>query len=113
MFQTRCKYSKHVANISNALGIFKTRCNCFNRAANICNAFKMFQTRCKYSKNVVNVSTALYSHRVANSRNKRSMDLGTLLDTCNWRDKWQFSTDLFHSNIWPTKLLYKINGFKI
>ncbi len=37
--------------------------------------------------------------------NKRSMDLGALLDTCNWCDKWQFSTDLFHSNIWPTKLL--------
>ncbi len=27
------------------------------------------------------------------------MDLGALLDTCNWCDKWQFSADLFHSNI--------------
>ncbi len=40
--------------------------------------------------------------------NKRSMNLGGLLDTCNWCDKRQFSTDLFHSKIWPTKLLYKI-----
>ncbi len=45
--------------------------------------------------------------------NKRSMDLGSLLDTCNWCDKWQFSTDLFCSNIWPTKLLCKIKGFEI
>ena len=29
------------------------------------------------------------------------MDLGTLLDTCNWYDKWQFSADLFDSNIRP------------
>ncbi len=36
------------------------------------------------------------------SVNKRSMDLGNLLDTCNWCDKWQFSADLFHSNIWPS-----------
>ncbi len=33
---------------------------------------------------------------------KRFMDLGALLDTCDWCDKWQFSADLFHSNIWPT-----------
>ncbi len=45
--------------------------------------------------------------------NKRSIDLGALRDTCNWCDKWQFSTDLFRSNIWPTKLLYKIKGFEI
>ena len=44
--------------------------------------------------------------------NKSSMDLGTLLDTCIWCDKWQFSADLFYSNLWP-KLLYKIQGFKI
>ena len=41
------------------------------------------------------------------------MELGALLDTCNWCEKWQFSTDLFRSNIWPTKLLYKIKGFEI
>ena len=29
--------------------------------------------------------------------NKRSMDLGALLDTFNWCDKWQFSADLFHT----------------
>ncbi len=29
------------------------------------------------------------------------MDLGALLDTCNWCAKWQFSADLFH-NIWPS-----------
>ncbi len=34
--------------------------------------------------------------RVRISHNKRSMDLGALLDTCNWCDKWQFSADLFH-----------------
>ncbi len=34
--------------------------------------------------------------------NKRSMDLVPLLETCNWCDKWQFSADLFHSNIWPS-----------
>ena len=28
------------------------------------------------------------------------MDLGALLDTCNWCDKWKFSTNLFRSNIW-------------
>ncbi len=46
---------------------------------------------------------------------KRSMDLGALLDTCNWCDihVWQFSTDLFHSNIWPTKPLYKIYDFEM
>ncbi len=32
------------------------------------------------------------------------MDLGALLDTCNWCDKCQISTDLFCSNIWPTTL---------
>ncbi len=35
---------------------------------------------------------------------KRSMDLGALLDTCNWCDKWQFSADLFHSDIRHTPL---------
>ncbi len=39
-------------------------------------------------------------------KNKRSMELGALLDTCNWCDKWQISTDLFRSNMWSTKLLY-------
>ncbi len=34
------------------------------------------------------------------------MDLGALLDTCNWCDKLQISTDFFYSNMWPTKLLY-------
>ena len=29
------------------------------------------------------------------------MDLGALLDTCNLHDKWQFSADLFQSNVWP------------
>ncbi len=28
MFQTRCKYSNHVANVSNALQKFKTRFKC-------------------------------------------------------------------------------------
>ncbi len=54
MFQTRCKYFKHVANIQNTLLMWGF----------------MFQTRCEYSKHVVNVSTALYSQRVANSRKK-------------------------------------------
>ncbi len=29
------------------------------------------------------------------SFNKRSMNLGALLDTCSWDDKWHFSTDLY------------------
>ncbi len=27
--------------------------------------------------------------------NKRSMDLGTLLDNSSWYDKWQFSADFY------------------
>ncbi len=29
------------------------------------------------------------------NKNKRSKDLGALLDTCSWYDKWQFSADLY------------------
>ncbi len=29
-------------------------------------------------------------------KNKRSKDLGALLDTCSWYDKWQFSADLLY-----------------
>ncbi len=55
----------------------------------------------------------VFSHMVMLTKtkkiaNNRSMNLGALHDMWNWCDKWQFSTDLFHSNIWPTKLLYKI-----
>ena len=32
---------------------------------------------------------------------KRSMNLGALLDTCYWYEKWQFSAALFNSNILP------------
>ena len=35
------------------------------------------------------------------TRQEVHMDLGVLLDTCNWCDKGQFSADLFHTNIWP------------
>ena len=42
MFQTRCKYFKHVANVQNVYNI--------------------------YLKRVANICTALYSKRVANSR---------------------------------------------
>ncbi len=41
MFHTRCKYSKHVANVSNALLIFATRFKCFKRVANIQNTLQM------------------------------------------------------------------------
>ncbi len=99
MLKTRCEYSKHVSNVSNALLIFqprfkcfkrvanirntlqmfKTRCEyskhvsanqCFKRVANILTTFNMFKTRCKYLKHVVNIITALYSQHVANSRKK-------------------------------------------
>ncbi len=56
MFQTRCEYSKHVSNVSNALLIFKTRFKCFKRIVQLS------------KKHVVNVSTALHYQRVANSR---------------------------------------------
>ncbi len=39
------------------------------------------------------------------NKNKGSMDLGALLDTCNWCDKWPFSAGLFHSNIWPSSFI--------
>ncbi len=29
------------------------------------------------------------------TKNKRPMDLGALLDTCNWCDKWQFSVQTY------------------
>ncbi len=38
--------------------------------------------------------------RNSRNENKRSMDLGALLDTCDWCDKLQISADLFYSNIW-------------
>ncbi len=56
MFKTRCEYSKHVSNVSNALLIFK-------HVLNVSNVLQIFKIRC-------NISTALYSQRVANSRNK-------------------------------------------
>ncbi len=60
MFQTRCKYSKHVANVSKALQIFKIRCSkCFKRVASIQNTLLMFQTHCEYPKHGANVSNAL------------------------------------------------------
>ncbi len=37
----------------------------------------------------------LDTNKSCHEKNKRSMDLGALLDTCNWCDKWQISTDLF------------------
>ncbi len=45
MFQTPCKYSKHVANVSSALRI-KTGCKCFKRVANIQNTLQMLAPRC-------------------------------------------------------------------
>ena len=73
MFQTRCKCSKHVSNVYNALRIFKirfkcfkrvtvifkTRFKCFKRVANIQNTLLIFQTRCEYSKHVANASNPL------------------------------------------------------
>ena len=66
MFQTRCKYFKHLANVSNALRTFKTRCKCLNallifkrvfrcfkRVANIQNTLLMFQTPCEHSKKFI------------------------------------------------------------
>ncbi len=35
------------------------------------------------------------------------MDLGLLLDTCSWYDKWQFFADLFDYNIWPNSALLR------
>ena len=58
MFQTGCKFSKHIAKVSNAL-IFKTRFKCFKRVANYQNTLQMFQTRYEYLKRALNVSNAL------------------------------------------------------
>ncbi len=50
MFQTRGKYSKHVANVSNALLIFKTRFKCFKRVANIQNTLYNYVSTAFYSQ---------------------------------------------------------------
>ena len=102
MFQTRCKYSKHVANVSNALRIFKTRFKCFKRVANIQNTLLVFETRCEYwthvsnisnallilktrfkcFKRIVNISTAFYSQRVSDSRKNNTRQVLAPVGTC-------------------------------
>ncbi len=37
----------------------------------------------------------LISPNVSDIFNKRSMDLGVLLDGCSWYDIWQFSADVY------------------
>ncbi len=64
MFQARCKCSKHVADVSNALQIFR------KHVANVSSVLLIFKTRFKCFKHFVNVSTVFYSQRVANSRKK-------------------------------------------
>ncbi len=40
----------------------------------------------------------LHKKYTKSAKNKRSMDIGALLDTCNRCDKRQFSADIFYSN---------------